>query len=38
MCDWSEAHRKLRECDGLVDVPVFIVQDEIGQDSDSKIS
>jgi catenin (cadherin-associated protein) delta 1 len=35
----SEARRKLRECDGLVDALIFIVQAEIGQkDSDSKVS
>ncbi|XP_054379932.1 catenin delta-1 isoform X8 [Pongo pygmaeus] len=34
----SEARRKLRECDGLVDALIFIVQAEIGQkDSDSKL-
>lgn len=34
----SEARRKLRECDGLVDALIFIVQAEIGQkDSDSKV-
>lgn len=34
----SEARRKLRECDGLVDALVYIVQSEIGQkDSDSKL-
>ncbi|EPY89812.1 catenin (cadherin-associated protein), delta 1 isoform 12-like protein [Camelus ferus] len=33
----SEARRKLRECDGLVDALIFIVQAVIGQkDSDSK--
>nr|XP_031546565.1 catenin delta-1 isoform X3 [Vicugna pacos] len=34
----SEARRKLRECDGLVDALIFIVQAVIGQkDSDSKL-
>ncbi|NXV58625.1 CTND1 protein, partial [Molothrus ater] len=34
----SEARRKLRECDGLVDALIYIVQSEIGQkDSDSKL-
>uniref|UniRef100_A0A2I2ZCY7 Catenin delta 1 n=1 Tax=Gorilla gorilla gorilla TaxID=9595 RepID=A0A2I2ZCY7_GORGO len=34
----SEARRKLRECDGLVDALIFVVQAEIGQkDSDSKL-
>lgn len=34
----SEARRKLRECDGLVDALIYIVQSEIGQkDSDSKV-
>ncbi|XP_053133882.1 catenin delta-1 isoform X3 [Hemicordylus capensis] len=34
----SEARRKLRECDGLVDALIYIVQAEIGQkDSDSKL-
>ncbi|XP_029431776.1 catenin delta-1 isoform X2 [Rhinatrema bivittatum] len=34
----SEARRKLRECDGLVDSLVYIVQSEIGQkDVDSKL-
>lgn len=34
----SEARRKLRECDGLVDALIFIVQAEIGQkDLDSKV-
>uniref|UniRef100_A0A2R9CDB1 Catenin delta 1 n=1 Tax=Pan paniscus TaxID=9597 RepID=A0A2R9CDB1_PANPA len=34
----SEARRKLRECDGLVDALIFTVQAEIGQkDSDSKL-
>ncbi|XP_062350190.1 catenin delta-1 [Cinclus cinclus] len=34
----SEARRKLRECDGLVDALIYIVQSEIGQkDLDSKL-
>ncbi|XP_075611835.1 catenin delta-1 isoform X3 [Balearica regulorum gibbericeps] len=34
----SEARRKLRECDGLVDALIYIIQSEIGQkDSDSKL-
>ncbi|XP_043932561.1 catenin delta-1 [Protopterus annectens] len=34
----SEARRKLRECDGLVDALLYIVQSEIGQkDLDSKL-
>ncbi|KAM6388753.1 catenin delta-1 isoform 4-T4 [Rhynochetos jubatus] len=34
----SEARRKLRECDGLVDALIYIVQSEIGQkDADSKL-
>lgn len=34
----SEARRKLRECDGLVDALIYIIQSEIGQkDSDSKV-
>lgn len=34
----SEARRKLRECDGLVDALIYVVQSEIGQkDSDSKV-
>ncbi|XP_062823224.1 catenin delta-1 isoform X6 [Anolis carolinensis] len=34
----SEARRKLRECDGLVDALIYIVQAEIGQkDLDSKL-
>ncbi|XP_069485135.1 catenin delta-1 isoform X3 [Ambystoma mexicanum] len=34
----SEARRKLRECDSLVDALVYVVQSEIGQkDSDSKL-
>ncbi|NXV53163.1 CTND1 protein, partial [Uria aalge] len=34
----SEARRKLRECDGLVDALIYVVQSEIGQkDSDSKL-
>lgn len=34
----SEARRKLRECDGLVDALIYIVQSEIGQkDLDSKV-
>ncbi|KAG8125428.1 putative Catenin delta 1 protein, partial [Naja naja] len=34
----SEARRKLRECDGLVDALLYIVQAEIGQkDLDSKV-
>ncbi|XP_060118489.1 catenin delta-1 isoform X11 [Heteronotia binoei] len=34
----SEARRKLRECDSLVDALIYIIQSEIGQkDSDSKL-
>lgn len=34
----SEARRKLRECDGLVDALIYIIQAEIGQkDLDSKV-
>jgi len=34
----SEARRKLRECDGLVDALIYVVQSEIGQkDLDSKV-